>query len=94
LGNVVYERESRSFLSHGMMPPNDGAEHQYSEVTAREIDDAVKRIVGDAFDRTVALLRGKRDLLERGARELLEKETLNEGDLTRLIGGPLPQAAE
>ncbi len=94
LGNVVYERETRGFLSHGMMPPNGGTEHQYSEATAREIDNAVKRIVGDAFDRTVSLLRGKRDVLERGARELLEKETLNETDLTRLIGGPLPQAAE
>ena len=46
------------------------------------------------MDRAVGILRDKHDVLERSARRLLEKETLDEPDLTELIGPPLQAAAE
>jgi len=84
LGLVVYEKSPRSFLG-GEPQQMTYLERSYSEVTAREIDAAVKSIVEAAFRRTVALLREKRDILERGARLLLEHETLDEADLARLL---------
>src|SRR6185437_7231315 len=84
LGHVTYERDNRTFLSGlGHMEVH---ERQYSEATAREIDNVVKRIVDDAFERTTALLRGQRETLDRCAHVLLEKETLNEQELLELTG--------
>src|SRR5579885_466313 len=84
LGNVTYERDSRTFL--GGPGHMEWHERQYSEATAREIDNVVKRIVDDAFARATALLRGQREVLDRGAHALLEKETLTEQDLLELTG--------
>ena len=87
LGQVVYERSQRSFLG-GEQPQMAYTERSYSEETARDIDDAVKKIVDEAFRRTVNLLRAHRATLEAGARELLEHETLDEADLAALIKEP------
>jgi len=87
LGQVVYERSQRSFLG-GEQPQMAYTERSYSEETAREIDDAVKKIIDEAFRRTVNLLRAHRATLEAGARELLEHETLDEADLAALIKEP------
>jgi cell division protease FtsH len=84
LGLVVYEKSPHSFLG-GEPQQMTYQERSYSEVTAREIDAAVKAIIEAAFRRTVALLKEKRDILERGARLLLEHETLDEADLARLL---------
>jgi cell division protease FtsH len=58
----------------------------YSEETAREIDQEVRKIIDEAYQRTLTLLKGKRDELEIIAQELLTKEVLFQNDLERLIG--------
>ncbi len=87
LGHVALETEQRSFLSQS---PFEGGprNHDYGQATADAIDAEVRGIVEKAFDRSVALLTERRDVLERAARRLLEKETLDEGELRSLTGGP------
>ena len=92
LGNVAYEREQRSLLPGVELPT---ASHEdYGEKTATVIDDEVRVLVQSAMDRAVSILYEKRAVLERSAGRLLEKETLDERDLTELIGPSLKAAAE
>ena len=58
----------------------------YSEATAREIDEEVRKIVHEAYERTKTLLIEKREQLEILAQELLKKEVLFKSDLEKLIG--------
>ncbi len=81
LGHVAYEAERPAFLQVPGMPP---ATRDYSEDTAREIDNAVRELVQGAFEKAFTILRAQREALDRGARELLAKETLGEEDLRRL----------
>jgi cell division protease FtsH len=60
---------------------------QAAEVTAREIDVAVKDIVGRAFDRATQTLRTRRLDLDEGARLLLAKETLTAEDFPAIRSG-------
>jgi cell division protease FtsH len=91
LGLVTYEKENRNFLGVPTVPL--GAERNYSEETAREIDAAVRSVVDRAFRRTVEILQAQRDTLERGARLLLEHETLDAADLAALRRGEPAAAA-
>ena len=58
----------------------------YSEETAREIDEEVRKLVRVAYERTKQMLEDKRPALEILAQELLKKEILYQNDLERLIG--------
>ncbi|MCY7356291.1 MAG: ATP-dependent zinc metalloprotease FtsH [Rudanella sp.] len=58
----------------------------YSEETAKNIDEEVRKIVDEAYQRTKGLLTTKRDQLEVVSQELLAKEVLYQADLERLIG--------
>ena len=58
----------------------------YSEETAKNIDEEVRKIVVLAYDRTKDMLTEHRDALEIIAKELLAKEILYQNDLVRLIG--------
>ena len=83
LGHVAYESDQPGFL--GTPAGFALRERSYSEVTAREIDEAVKSIVDGAFDRALSLLKAKRATLDRGAAALLERETLTEEALIALV---------
>lgn len=65
---------------------------EYSEDTAREIDQEVKRLVDDSYSKVRELLSGNQDRLKTLATALLEKETI-EGDEIRTILG-LPEKKE
>jgi len=68
-------------------PANENAFNKpYSEDTAREIDEEVRKLIQEAYDQTKALLVEKRDQLEVLAKELLKKEILFKQDLEELIG--------
>ncbi|HKQ30677.1 MAG TPA: cell division protein FtsH, partial [Burkholderiales bacterium] len=82
LGHVAYEAERAPFLN----APAMAQPREYSEETAREIDQAVREIVTAAFERALGILRERRETLERGAHRLLEKETLIEDELLSLVG--------
>jgi cell division protease FtsH len=88
LGSVAYDRDPRTFLTGPDLPaPPRGQD--YAEETAAAIDDEVRLLVQHAMDCALAILREKRGILERSARRLLEKETLDEKELTELIGPPV-----
>ena len=68
-------------------PANENAfSKPYSEDTAREIDEEVRKLIQAAYDRTLELLKDKKDQLELIARELLKKEILFKQDLEEIIG--------
>ena len=77
LGNISYYDSKQSDMTFNK---------PYSEETAREIDQEVRKIIDSAYARTLELLNGKREELEIIAKELLEKEVLFQNDLERLIG--------
>ncbi len=88
LGFVAYDVERNPFLqpAPGALP----AERRYSEETAREIDEAVRRIVERGFGRALHILETNRTVLERTARRLLEQETLDEEELRALTRDLVP----
>jgi cell division protease FtsH len=93
LGNVAYERDTRSFLS-GPDLPSAPRERDFGEETGNAIDDEVRGIVDGALQRTVKLLQDRREVLDRTARRLLEKETLDEAELAALTGARVPPPPE
>ncbi len=73
LGNVLYgESQEYVFLGRDMMRSKD-----YSEQTARNIDDEVKRIIDEAYRTAKEIIDTHRDKLEMIAKALLEYETLD-----------------
>ena len=81
------KREEEIFLGREIATHRD-----FSERTAQEIDDEIKRIVREAEEKTEKLLSENIDKLHRLAQALLDKEILdgNEIDLV-LEGKPLPK---
>ena len=69
----------------------EGGEREYSEETARAIDEEVRRIIDVTYERVRALLGSKKDVLLRAAEVLKVRETLQGEELRRLLAGePLP----
>ena len=72
LGNVNYGGDGEVFLG------NDFTQHKnYSEETAKEIDEEIRRFVGEAYERALSILREKDDILESVAQALLLVETID-----------------
>jgi cell division protease FtsH len=65
----------------------EGGEREYSEETARAIDEEVRRIIDLTYDRVRALLGSKKDVLLRAAEVLKVRETLEGDELHRLLAG-------
>ncbi len=59
---------------------------EYSEQTAREIDEETKAILGRAYDHAVSTLREHRDALDQLAEALLEKEELSGQEVLDIVG--------
>ena len=73
LGNVLYgEAQEYVFLGRDMMRAKE-----YSEQTAQDIDDEVKRIIDEAYTAAKNIIETNRDKLELIAKALLEIETLD-----------------
>jgi cell division protease FtsH len=83
LGHMTFERERRSMFLD--VTPNFSSK-DYSEETAREIDNEVRRIIEDAYTRVKTVLSDKRDLLDKVAKTLLVKEVLDGDELRKLMG--------
>jgi len=81
LGTLAYvEREDSGFL---------GSTHhkEYSEATAKEIDDEVRRIVAEQYARAREVLTANRERLDAMADALLERETLDRTEIEMLMRG-------
>ncbi|MGC1455046.1 MAG: ATP-dependent zinc metalloprotease FtsH [Nitrospirota bacterium] len=84
-GPLTFEKERRPlFLDLGL--PSGAKE--YSEDTAREIDQEVKRLVDDAYNKVRSLLSGNQDRLKTLTATLLEKETIEGGEIRKILGLP------
>jgi len=81
LGPLTFgKREEAIFLG------KEFARHQdYSEATAVEIDQEIKRLVASAYQRAHDLILNHRSALDRIARELLEIEVLEGEDVYRIV---------
>jgi cell division protease FtsH len=81
LGHVLYgESQEYVFLGRDMMRTKD-----YSEKTAQEIDDEVKRIIDEAYKTAKNLIETNRDKLELIANSLLEFETLDGTQVEEIV---------
>jgi len=70
LGPMTFERERRSlFLEIGGMPKSE-----FSEETAKIIDEEVKKIITETYTRVKEIIAKKRNKLDALAKLLLEKE--------------------
>jgi cell division protease FtsH len=58
----------------------------YSDKTAEEIDNEVKRLLSDAEKRAEEVLTNRREQLEKMVAALMEKETLEEAEIKEIIG--------
>jgi cell division protease FtsH len=84
-GPLTFEKERRPmFLDIGMP---QGA-REYSEETAREIDQEVKLLIDSAYAKVRDILSGNQDKLKALAVVLLEKETIEGDEVRRLLGLP------
>ncbi|MGH7572698.1 MAG: ATP-dependent metallopeptidase FtsH/Yme1/Tma family protein, partial [Gemmatimonadota bacterium] len=83
LGPLTYGDEQEPiFLGRELATHRD-----YSEETARVIDQEVKSIVASAFDRAVGILTESEDALHRLAESLLEREILDNEEIRQVIAG-------
>ncbi len=89
LGYVTFEKEKKPLF----LPSSFISSKEYSEETARKIDEEVKRIIDQAHQRTKDILTSKRDKLEELARLLLEREVVEEADLKKILQPPEPITA-
>src|SRR5579862_3350353 len=64
-----------------------GAEPDYSEEVAREIDDEVRRIIEEGHDPAQRVLREHMDDLHRISQILIERETIDREQFERLLAG-------
>jgi len=82
LGHMALgRREGLIFLGRDIVE-----EKNYSEDTARLIDEEVKKIVDDAYSKAKALLEQNRDKLKILSGALLEKEVLDGEEVKKLLG--------
>ena len=84
LGHITFEPERKPLFLE--ISPGAGS-RDYSEATAREIDDEVRRIVEECYGKVKGILSEKKMLLQNVARVLLEKETIEGEELRALIKG-------
>jgi cell division protease FtsH len=64
-----------------------GAEPDYSEEVAREIDDEIRRIIEEGHDLANKVLREHIDDLHRISQILIERETIDRDQFERLLAG-------
>ena len=84
LGYVTFEKEKKPlFLPSSLFPTRE-----YSEDTAKQIDDEVKKIIDQTYNKAKEILIAKKNELGELARLLLEKEVVEEVDLKKILQLP------
>lgn len=83
IGHIYFEEDQQQFHK------------PFSEETARNIDQEVRRLVDDAYTQCRELLVEKQKEVGLVAEELLAKEFLGRDDLIRILGKrPFPESAD
>jgi cell division protease FtsH len=83
LGQVSLEKDRRALMLQAPLDP--GARVEYSEQTARAVDDEVRRIIDEQRERVAGILARRRQVLVRAAQLLLAKETISGQELRDLM---------
>ncbi|MDD5731175.1 MAG: AAA family ATPase, partial [Candidatus Omnitrophica bacterium] len=82
LGNMTLgKREGLVFLGRDIVE-----ERNYSEQTARIIDEEIKKLIDESYSRAKNLLQQNFDKLKALTDALLEKEVMNEEEVKKLLG--------
>jgi cell division protease FtsH len=83
------ERLGFVFYGDDDMNPNAGLvpQKEYSDDTARLIDEEVKKLIDGLYDYTRQLLQQNKDRVEAVARALIQYETLDANDIDRIMKG-------
>jgi cell division protease FtsH len=90
LGHITLgRREGMVFLGRDIFE-----EKNYSEQTARIIDEEIKQIINEAYSQARSLLEKNQDKLKLLANTLLEKEVLDGGAVKKLLGIEKEKEAE
>jgi len=88
LGPVTFRQgETHPFLGREIAEPKD-----FSEETARIIDEEVRRIVGEMEEKAEKIIRANRQKLDILAQALVEHETLEKEEVDRLLSSSAAQA--
>jgi cell division protease FtsH len=64
---------------------------EYSEATARDVDEEIKKILKKAYDQAVEVLKNHRGGLDRVAQDLIEKEEISGKEVIELVETVKPQ---
>jgi len=64
---------------------------EYSEATAREVDEEIKKILTKAYDQAVEVLKKHRSGLDRVAQDLIEKEEISGKEVIELVEAVKPK---
>jgi cell division protease FtsH len=81
VGPVVFKKgEPHPFLGRELT-----AERDYSEATARKIDEEVQHIIEDCFKKSLTILKENRQKLDQLAEELISRETLTFNEIEKLL---------
>jgi cell division protease FtsH len=64
-----------------------GAEPDYSEEIAREIDDEIRRVIEEAHELAIKVLTEHMDDLHKVSGILIERETIDKDQFERLLAG-------
>jgi cell division protease FtsH len=83
LGQVSLEKDRRGMMLQSPLEPAPRVE--YSEQTARAIDDEVRRIIDEQRERVAEILSRRRQVLVRAAQLLLAKETISGQELRDMM---------
>jgi cell division protease FtsH len=85
VGQVSFEKDRRNLM---LQLPNEppSLRSEYSEQTARAIDDEVRRIIDEQRDRATEILSQRHEVLLRAAQVLLAKETITGQELRDMLG--------
>ncbi|HEX3905728.1 MAG TPA: ATP-dependent zinc metalloprotease FtsH [Polyangia bacterium] len=88
VGQVSFEKDRRGLM---LQSPTDVQLHgEYSDQTARAIDDEVRRIIDEQRDRATEILALRHEVLLRAAQVLLAKETISGQELRDLLAASAP----
>jgi cell division protease FtsH len=86
------DNQEQVFLGKELIHSKD-----YSEDTARMIDDEVRRIVDEGYEKAKKLLKDNSEMLEAIAQALLDRETISGADIDLIMDGkelpPVPEVS-
>jgi cell division protease FtsH len=90
LGPVAFQAdEQQPFLGYELAQGRD-----YSEATAARVDEDVQRLLEERHEAARHLLIGARDQLDQLVKVLLQEETVDQDELTRILGPRLGAVME